>query len=908
MKNNFFLICIYIFLSFFINVKIISSDEVFTFNVTELQMAQDGNVFKGIGGGDVSTSNGISIEADNFEYNKIDKLLVARLNVKLDDPNRKIIINADKISYFKNKEKIIAEGNVVVTDSSKNIFISANKILYFIKKQEINAFEKVKLKDNSNNLFIESEKFYYFKNKEKFIAEENVKLSDLNKDINITSNKITYERNREIIFSKGPTEANIKSKYEFISKDLTFLKNEMKLFSSEQSIIKSKDFSLFELDTFDYKIDEEYLKGTNIFFEEDSHLSDGENDKYFFKSGFFDLKNNEFTTGTAKILLKKKIFDRSENDPRLYGVSSSHKDGITTINKAVFTSCKKRENCSPWKIEASEIKHNKKTKQLIYENSVLKVYDIPIFYFPKFFHPDPTVKRQSGFLLPKFSTSNILGTSITTPYFHVISENKDLTFTPILFSKDIKMFQNEYRQENKNSSFIADFGVTNGFKSSQTNKKKNINHFFAKFTKKIETSKFISSDIEMFIERVNKDTFLKLFANNLSENKIRPKNNNILNSGVSLSIEDNNFTLSAGADIYEDLTKIQSDRYQFVLPHYSFSRNPINFTKGIFNFNSIGNSTLDNTNNHKARIINDFNFQMNDKIFEKIGVRNNLNFFFKNLNSVGKNVENYKNSPQVEMQSMIELNSELPLKKFSKYSSQTLIPRLSFRFNPGDMKNHSGSKRKINSDNIFQINRLGIDDSLESGSSLTAGIDFKSEDKENNNKFVQLKLASVFRDKEENNIPTQTSLNKKNSNLFGSIDYSFSKYLNVDYNFAIDNKIDTFKYNSIGLDLSINNFVTEFNFIEEDSEFGNTNVLENITKYNFNDQNSIIFKTRRNREIDLTEYYNLVYEYKNDCLTAGIKFNKTYYEDRDLKPSQNLMFTISFYPLTTIEQSIDTIQ
>jgi len=283
MKNNLFLISIYIFLSFFINVKIISSDEIFTFNVTELQMAQDGNVFKGIGGGDVSTNNGISIEADNFEYNKIDKLLVARLNVKLDDPNKKIIINADKISYFKNQEKIIAEGNVIVNDSSKNIFISANKILYFIKKQEINAFEKVKLKDNSNNLFIESEKFYYFKDKEKFIAEENVKLLDLKKNININSNKITYERNKEIFFSEGLTEANIKSKYEFVSKDLTFLKKEMRLFSLKESIITSKDFSLFELDTFDYKIEEEYLKGTNIFFQENSNLPDGENDKYFFK-------------------------------------------------------------------------------------------------------------------------------------------------------------------------------------------------------------------------------------------------------------------------------------------------------------------------------------------------------------------------------------------------------------------------------------------------------------------------------------------------------------------------------------------------------------------------------------------------------------------------------------------------
>ena len=123
--------------------------------------------------------------------------------------------------------------------------------------------------------------------------------------------------------------------------------------------------------------------------------------------------------------------------------------------------------------------------------------------------------------------------------------------------------------------------------------------------------------------------------------------------------------------------------------------------------------------------------------------------------------------------------------------------------------------------------------------------------------------------------------------------------------FAIDNKIDKFNYNSIGLDISLNNFITEFNFIEENADIGNTNFFENSSTYNFNNQNSISFKTRRNRELNLTEYYNLVYEYKNDCLTAGIRFNKTYYEDRDLKPTENLMFTISFYPITSIEQSIN---
>ena len=124
------------------------------------------------------------------------------------------------------------------------------------------------------------------------------------------------------------------------------------------------------------------------------------------------------------------------------------------------------------------------------------------------------------------------------------------------------------------------------------------------------------------------------------------------------------------------------------------------------------------------------------------------------------------------------------------------------------------------------------------------------------------------------------------------MDYKMSNLINIEYDFAMDNKYENFEYNSFGVDLSLNNFVTKFNFLEENNKLGSANFLENTTTYNFNNQNSLSFKTRRNRKINLTEYYDLVYEYKNDCLTAGIQFNKTYYEDRDLKPTENIMFRI----------------
>ena len=234
------------------------------------------------------------------------------------------------------------------------------------------------------------------------------------------------------------------------------------------------------------------------------------------------------------------------------------------------------------------------------------------------------------------------------------------------------------------------------------------------------------------------------------------------------------------------------------------------------------------------------------------------------------------------------------------------MPKISLRLNPGEMINHSTDERTINVSNIFNTNRLGIDDSLEAGNSVTVGVQYEKNNRDYDINNLKISLASVFRDTEEENISKQTSLNQKNSNVFGSIDFGLSKALSLDYKFAIDNNIQEFEYNSFGVNLSLNNFVTTFNFVEDNASLNNANYFETSSKFDFDKSNSIFFKTRRNREISLTEYYDLVYEYNNDCMTAGIKYNKTYYEDGDLKPTENIMFTISLFPLTTIQQSTKT--
>ena len=652
-------------------------------------------------------------------------------------------------------------------------------------------------------------------------------------------------------------------------------------------------------------IDDEVIKGEKILIITNFNLP--KSDKFFFENAIIDLKNRKFTGKDPDIRIHKNIFDNSENDPRLKGISAKIEADISTINKGVFTSCKENDNCPPWSLEAKKIKHDKTNKQLVYDDAVLKIYDFPILYFPKFFHPDPTVERQSGFLKPELNNSSILGNSITLPYFKIISESKDFTIQPVIFDSNIFMTNTEYRQANKFSNLTADLGLVKNYESTTTKKKKDLSHLFAKFDLDLNFNNFISSNLSTKIERVSGDSYLNIFNSYITKSDVKPKDLNKLNSNVKIYLDNQDYNFESGVEVYETLNKKNSDRYQYVLPYYNFDKLfSENYYNGYINFSSSGSNDLNNTNDLKTSIINDLVYNSESFISNK-GFKTEYSLNFKNINSVGKKNNKYKSTPQVELISLLNASLSLPMIKNNDYYTNLLTPKISLRINPSDMINYSDSKNKVDVGNIFLTNRLGLTDTFEAGRSLTLGLDFKRE--ENNidtiNKYFEFKLATVLRDKEESFISSKSTLNRKTSNLFGSLTSKLSEKVDIGYNFSVDNDYNTIEYNDINATFSLNNIVTKFNFIQESGEIGNSDVFESSFNYTMDEQNSLKFNTRRNRKINLTEYYDLVYEYKNDCLTAGIKYNKTYYSDGDLKPTENLFFTITLFPLTTYEYKAD---
>ena len=802
---------IIIFLLIILNLIIFRAygDDQFSFDVTEIEILDGGDTIIGKKRGTITTNNGIIIEADEFEFDKIENILIATGNIKIEDQINKYYFSGQKILYLKNEDKI------------------------------------------------------------EF---------------------------------KGEAEALIDNSYEFKTENIIILREQMIISSNiGATIIDNINQTRYEIGKFSYSIKEKILKGEKFFIN--TKYKQPFNDKYFFKTAVFNLKNQNYIAQDININFKKDMFGNKNNDPRFKGLSSSSKNGVTTINKGVFTSCKKNDNCSPWTIQADKITYDKSKKQINYDNAVVKVYNIPVLYFPKFFHPGPTVKRQTGLLVPHINNSSILGTSLQIPYYYAPSVNKDFTFKPTIFDKDIFMFQNEYRQQNKNSYLIADFNIVDGYKSKKSNEKNTLTHLFSKYEMDLDFENFIESSLNISFQKVNNDSYLKVFDTNLMDTDLKPDNFNTLTSDIDFNLENEKFAFNAGFTAYENLSKTNSDRYQYVLPYFDFSKSFFNNNFASFNFISQGDNILKDTNSLRSRMINNLSVQSYD-YFSKNGIKNNLNYYLKNTISAGKNNDEYDSSPHIKLMSIFEMASSFPLVKKNENFIDNLNPKLSLRLNPSDMKIYKNEKRQINTENLFNIDRLGFIDTLESGQNLTIGLDYKKEKIDNINKYFELNLGKVIRTKSNKNIPSNSTLNKKNSNYFGKLTNNLNENIKLNYEFSINHDLDEVQYNSISTSFSKNNFVTTFNYIEENDDVGSTNILENVTTFNIDDQNFITFRTRENKEIDLTEYYDLIYEYRNDCLVAGIKYNKTYYQDRDLEPTEDFMFTIKLIPLTAVEQKL----
>ena len=758
-----------------------------------------------------------------------------------------IKFEANVIEFLDKDKKIIAEKNVKIF-SNTGVVINADKMDYNKEIGIINAEGEIIIENNDNDIKIYGDKLIYDQNLNKLKVSKNVEIKILD-DYTLETELINYDIvKKEIVIE---TIANI---FDNLGNKITAKQT---IFSMKNKLLKINNTKMFDV-----------LKN-----------------EYHFDTAIVNFSSQEIIGDGIKIDFFNNAFGNEQNDPRLRGNSIYNNKNETIVKKGVFTTCKKqKDKCPPWQFKAAEIKHNKNKKTIYYKNAWLEIYDKPIVYFPKFFHPDPTVNRQSGFLIPTIKSSSSHGDSISVPYFQVISDNKDITFSPQFFGNNEALFQNEFRQENKNSSHISDFSLKKKSGASKS-------HFFSNTISNLNFTNFDSGELEVNVETTSNNTYLK--SHNIKTEITN--NSSLLNSFLSLKANKEDLFLEARFESYEDLTKEKSsDKYEYLLPSLELSKsfnNNLNLTSTAYNKNY-------DTNIFEKVLTNNLKYSSNPKISSK-GIINKFSLLLKNVTTEGDNSQKYESDLRSHNYSSFMYDISYPMKNSGNKYDNFITGKASFMYSPNKNRNVQNLDRRINIKNIYSQDRLGLSDSVEGGQSITLGGEYSLINKNNKN-LLKANIASVFRDKSDESLPTKSTINNKGSDFIGSLLFEPNDNLKLDYNFSLDNDFSSTNYNLLKADFTVNKFVTSFEYLQENDEVGSESYFSNNMKLGLTNSSSLKYMTRRNRKTDLTEYYNLIYEYKNDCLTAAIQYNKNYYSDKDLKPTEEIFLSISIVPFTTI--------
>ena len=754
--------------------------------------------------------------------------------------------------------------------------------------------------------------------------------------------KLTYKDNNKIIIAEGDASAKDQFGKEIYSDFI--------IYDKENNIIKTKSNSKYkdtqgnEIDANDFFYDLNIKKikainnvkykekAGNIFlfseFEyfENSSKGFGKNakglltDKSSFESRFAEIDNNSDTITIRTDIKKANLFSK---------LKSLFK------NENKYTTCENsegkkniKEQCPDWSLSTYQTIQESKKKMIYHEHAVLKIRNIPVFYTPYFSHPDPSVLRKSGFL--PISTKNFtnLGRSYKAPYFWVIDDNNDLTFTPIFYNNENNIYLTEYRKQNQNSSLYIDSSYSSGYRdlNKTTNEGESLNrtsgsrnHFFLNFSGKYNNNiLFGNNDLSLQVQRISQKNYLKV--NEINTELVKQDINNLKNQ-VLINSYKKNQKLSISSSVYETLSNDSPNtKYQYYIPSIQYNNFFNKFNQNI----SLSNLfEARNYNGDAKKIIqrNTVGADSKEKTIKKIGASNIIKLKVSNLNFYNEKITEEKSHLNNELYSTIGLQSSIPLIRLTKTTEETLSPKIFTKFTPGSMNNESAADKILNYADIYSMERLNNIDNPETGGSLGYGFDYELNKKNSENLNIlktNFSIGQVLSDVRNSKMPAKSSLNEKTSNIVGNFNFFLDQSIiksegneeklkinslsskmgssfNFNYNFNISNDLNKILKNEATI-----SYGNEQNLINttyyELNDIGNQKYIEANIRKSFKNNLNFLIGARKNLELEYTESNFIEANYESDCFKIGLSLTKKFYENDDLKKSNNLILFFTLKP------------
>jgi LPS-assembly protein len=592
---------------------------------------------------------------------------------------------------------------------------------------------------------------------------------------------------------------------------------------------------------------------------------------------------------------------------RIAGTGARHSAGrMTELSKGVYSPCEpcaKNPNSPPlWQIKAVKVIHDKEEKIVQYRDAWIELFGYPVAYTPYFRHPDPTVKRKSGFLFPRFGSSSDFGAFLETPYFWAISDNEDATIRPIVMTDAAPVLAVQYRKRLLKGEIDMDGSVTNNDHDYATEKGEfgMRGHLKAKGRFDINRTWRWGFDVE----RATDDTYMRRYGFDSPPS---------LDSQAFVEGFRRNNYISVRTLVFQGLQETDTvGASPIVLPlvDYNFEGDRDRLGgRSKFDFNFMALTRADGTDTRRITMRPFWERGFRDSFGSIYTFQTGVNADFYHVNSLARSggKADY-DGVSYRMFPFAGLEWRLPLIKEQGTVRQVLEPIVSAAIapnggNPDKIPNEDSTDFEFDETNVFSLNRFSGIDRVEGGPRINYGLKWGlyGEGGGSTTAF----LGQTYRPREDSTFASGSGLEDKFSDLVAAVSVSPGSYLSALYRTRLATDNISPNRNELSLTVGVPALRVSGNYVflakQAGSEFSGREELNMTASSVINRFWRASLSGVRDMESDEMRTANLSATYEDECTIFTTRISRTFYEDRDLKPTDAITFQLTLKTLGEVK-------
>ncbi len=574
---------------------------------------------------------------------------------------------------------------------------------------------------------------------------------------------------------------------------------------------------------------------------------------------------------------------------------------ITEMRKGVYSPCNlcpdDPEKPPLWQVKAVKIIHDKNTRTIEYRDAWLEVFGVPVAYTPYFSHPDPTVKRQSGLLAPTFGGSSDLGFVGRIPYYFNISPHNDATVTALITGEEGSGAIGEYRHRFQKGYLNLTASIVGGDSEDDVR-----GHIESEGRFDIDDTWRGGFDFN----RATDDTYLRRYGFGSPESL----KSNIFFEGF----RKRNYFAANGFAFQGLRAEDDPGLEPLILPliEYNHLGEPGRFGgQTVLDFNLLSLTREDGSDTHRLSLRPGWQLPFTGPLGDVYKLSLALNGDLYYVNDLAREGKTNFSGTSGRIVPQVMLDWRYPFVKRGKSVSQVIEPIISAVYspyggNPDDIPNEDSTELEFDDTNLFSANKFSGLDRVEGGPRLNYGIKWGVYGQQGGSSSFF--LGQSWRPKSDDTFVTGSGLEEDFSDIVGRVHITPGSYFDLIYRtrFASDNL--TPKRNEVTLAAGVPalRVGANYTFIEQQAEsefpgreeinFSGSSQLNRFWRVGFSGVTDLAAgETRRLGA-------NLVYE--NECVIFTTRASRTFFEDRDLEPTDQVTVNVVLKTLGEIRTDI----